>query len=259
MDPERSRVLAARYVRGLKIVRKEQPLLSTLRRQKKRCSDFLLSSVPHGTIGDYRQGSHYWIMCCITQNIPPTAEVMEKRLTKHNFSGEDIKLIEDANQHLRQEVRVVTTIDYDGLNHWEYEDGEGDDLAFSSLGHALYTYRKLDHETFEQQKLVTNGRRLMRLSEKEIVAEVKRSGAEFSETVDGVTVSTDVKRMSPTVDSTRQYLGDNGMASSRADLYLRLKRRPVQRRGINNVTLRIDRVLQPSHSLGVYAEEEANE
>lgn len=259
MDPERSSQLAARYVRGLKIVKQEQPLLSSLRRQKKRCSEFLLSNVPHSTVGEYRQGSHHWIMCCNTQNLPPTVEIMEGRLSRQNYSAEDIQLIRKAGDQLREELRVVTSIDYDGMDRLEDEEGEGDDIAFATLGHALYTYRKLDYENREQQKLVTNGRRLMRMSEKEIVDEVKRNGVGFRETVDDVDVSIGVKSMLPTTSSTHQYLVDNGMASSRADLYLRLKRRPVQRRGINNVTLRIDRVLQPSHELGVYIEEEDNE
>lgn len=261
MDPERSSQLAARYVRGLKIVKQEQPLLSSLRRQKKRCSEFLLSNVPHSTVGEYRQGSHHWIMCCNTQNLPPTVEIMEGRLTRQNFSTEETELIGKANDELREELRVVTSIDYDGMDRFDDVEGEGDgdDIAFSTLGCALYTYRKLDYQTREQQKLVTNGRRLMRLSEKEIVDEVKRNGVEFRETVDDVTVTTGVKSALPTIKSTYDFLVANGMAANRVNLYSRLKRRPVQRRGINNVTLRIDRVLQPSHELGVYIQEEDNE
>lgn len=247
-DPARMRILAERYVTALQNLHVEQPRLTALRREKQAYGNFLLANVPHADIvaNKHTQGNQTWRLVCMSDKKPATQTIILDRLIRHGFTEAEISIIRTSYGLTPSIQRVITSIDM--IN--DHDDLEVAAIPIHSIGHALYAYRKADYETHQQQTVVTQLRRIMRLTEHEILK--YQATTEFEEVVGDVHVSIGARYKDAGVNDIQAHLLENGLSEAKTALYMAIRRRPVWHRTINSVCLRIGNVEQPPHVFGVF-------
>ena len=239
---------ASLYVEGLRDVKAEQPMLTRLRSERQSAERYLLEHIPFGSDArEYTQDGQRWVMKSISTQKPPLSSDIERRMTTH-FSDAEKKIIRESHNMKRIELRVITSIDYEGLDE-PFAEGDNTRDDFYDIGEALYKYRKAAYETRAQQHLVSVARSQMRVYEKLLKRDAP---SDFKIDVDGVTVEVDRRYMGMTMGGLRQHLLQGGLSRQKVELYLAMRRRPLWERRVSSVMLTINGILQNEDVFGVY-------